>query len=141
MLGVDAALDGVALELDWKRNNILEPLTGGDEDLSLDQIDSCDGFANWMLYLYASVYFDEVELALLIHEELNSTSVRVADAFECDLQRVGDFGTQFRRDSRRGGFLDQFLMTALDGAFALANDLDAAMVVANHLEFNMARGL
>ena len=38
-----------------------------------------------------------------------------------------------------GDFFDQLLVAALDGALALAEDLDVAVLVGQHLELDVAR--
>ena len=76
ILGVDAALDGVAA----LREVCLRPrqrLAGGDEQLRAHQIDAGDRFGDRMLDLQPRVHLEEVERA------------RVALAFEQELDRAG----------------------------------------------------
>ena len=47
----------------------------------------------------------------------------------------------FGRDERRRRFLDHFLVAALDRAFALAEVEDVAVLVAEHLDLDVARRL
>ena len=141
MLGIDAALDGVAAQLNRQGDDVFQPCAGGDQDLSLDQIDSRDALGHRMLHLDAGVNFDEVELALLIHQELDGAGVRVSNAFERDLEAGGDFGTQGRRHSRRRRLFNKLLMAALDGAFPLPEHFDSPMVVTNDLKLDVARSL
>src|SRR3546814_18759421 len=47
--------------------------------------------------------------------------------------------THRRRHERRRRFLDHLLVAALDRAFALAEIDDVAVLVAEHLDFDMAR--
>ena len=51
----------------------------GDPDLRLHDVDAGDRFGNRMLHLNAGVHFDEVQLAVLIHQELDGSRVGVAD--------------------------------------------------------------
>ena len=70
VLGVDAALDRVAPELDVFLVET-QLLTGGDADLLLDQVDASDLLGYRMLYLDAGVHLDEVELPLRIDDEFD----------------------------------------------------------------------
>ena len=129
----------------WPRNstgprqNVGQPLALGDADLALDDVDAGDEFGDRVLHLNARVDLDEVELAGLVHQELHRAGVGVArcgdglaqDRRHLRAQRVGDGG--------RGRFLQQFLMPALDAAFALAQNFDVAVLVGQNLEFDVAR--
>ena len=53
---------------------------GRDADLALHQIDAGHEFRHRMLHLNARVDFDEVEIAVLVHQELDRARVGVADA-------------------------------------------------------------
>ena len=64
MLGVDAALDGVAANFELRGQNVGELLAAGDAQLRLDQIDAGDGLGDRVLHLDARVHLDEVELAV-----------------------------------------------------------------------------
>src|SRR4051812_36876959 len=70
ILGIDAALDRVLLELDIALVE-RELLTVGDKDLLLDEVDAGAFLGDGMLHLNARVHFDEVEVTLCIHEELD----------------------------------------------------------------------
>ena len=65
----------------------------GDADLALDDIDAGDEFGDRVLHLHARVDFDEVELAVLIHQELHRAGVGVSG--------MRDGVAQDRRRSRR----------------------------------------
>ena len=53
-----------------------------------DQIHAGDRFRHRMLHLDAGVHFDEVQLPLLIHQELDGSCVGVADRAHRFAQRV-----------------------------------------------------
>ena len=53
----------------------------------------------------------------------------------------GDLLAHLRRNLQRWRFLDQLLMPALDGAFALAERDDVAVLVGQHLELDVPRPL
>src|SRR6185312_12455840 len=77
VFGVDAALDGMALEADVLLPH-RKPTAGSDADLLVDQIDARDRLGHRVLHLKARVHFDEVELAVLV-EELDSARARIAE--------------------------------------------------------------
>ena len=60
---------------------------------------------------------------------------RLAQAFGNALAQFGGV------TAVEGDFFDQLLMPALDGAFALAQNLDVAVLVGQHLKFDVARVL
>ena len=139
MLGVDAALDGVALDFDLWRQNGAEALAGGDAQLSFHEVDAGDGFRDRVLHLDARVHLDEVELAVLVHQELDGARILVADFGETAAQGLADLLAHFGCDLQRWRFFDQFLMAALDGALALEQRGDVAVLVGEDLELDVAR--
>src|SRR5277367_6406563 len=139
MLGVDAALDGVAANLEGLGDDAGKLLAAGDAQLRLYEVDAGDHLGDRVLDLDARVHLDEVELAVFVHEELDSASVLVADVFERALEGLGDIVAQLLRDLQRGRLFDQLLVPALDGALALSEGHYAAMLVGEHLELDVAR--
>ena len=77
ILGVDAALDGVAAQRDVLLRE-RQRLAGGDADLQVHQVESGDQFGDRMLDLQARIHLEEIEIALLIHQELDRAGVGVA---------------------------------------------------------------
>ena len=55
------------------------------------QIDAGDGFRDRVLHLDARVHLDEVELAVLVHEELDGAGVRVANVAQASQERSRRF--------------------------------------------------
>src|SRR5690606_4932134 len=49
----------------------------GNQDLGSDNVNTCNFFGNGMLYLYAGVYLDEVNIFILIDEKLYGTYIVV----------------------------------------------------------------
>ncbi len=88
MLGVDAALDGVAAQLDRARQDLVQPLARGDQDLALHQVDAGDHFGHRMLHLDAGVHLDEVQLARRVHQELDRAGVGVAHGLQRGSQAI-----------------------------------------------------
>ena len=119
--------------------NVVEPLAGGDAQLRLHQVDAGDGLGDRMLHLDAGVHLDEVELAVLVHEELDGAGVLVADVGEAAAEGLADLLAHLGRDLQRGRFFNQLLMAALDGALALEERSHVAVLVGQHLELDVAR--
>ena len=93
-----------------------------------------------MLDLQAGVHFKEVEVAFRIHEELDRAGTHVA-AGAGGLHGGPTHGvTQFRCHEGGGGFFDDLLMAALDGAVAFVEMDDVAMPVGKDLDFDMPGG-
>ena len=93
-----------------------------------------------MLDLEAGVGLDEGEFAFgfVVDEELEGAEVGVA-AGGCELDSVGaDSLAQIVAERRAGGDFDQFLVAALDGAFALADVAHCAVLVGGDLHLNVA---
>ncbi len=137
---VDAALDGVAAANDGTAENFGQSFPGGDSDLRFDEVDAGDGFGDGVLDLDAGIYFDEVEVALFVHEEFDGAGVAVADGFDGFFEFGGNALTDFGAQGGGGRFLKQLLVTPLDAAFALAQDFDVAVLVGKDLEFDVTRG-
>ncbi len=92
-----------------------------------------------MLDLQPRVHFEEVKPAVSIEQEFHGTGVRVADG-------RGNRGcgrrhpmSQIRSHHRRRRFLDHFLMTPLDRALALDERQHGAVLVGQHLHFDVPR--
>ena len=49
---------------------------------ALDEIDAGDHFGDGMLHLDAGIHLDEVEAAVLVHQELDGAGVVIADCAE-----------------------------------------------------------
>ena len=118
-----------------------EALAGGDADLGLDEVDAGDHLGDAVLDLDAGVHLDEVELAVLVHEELDGPGVPVADVLHASLDGLAHLGAQFGRDHETGGLFDELLVAALDGALALTQAEDVAVLVGENLELDVAGAL
>ena len=116
-----------------------KPLAGRNANLLLDDVDAGHHLGDRMLDLDARVHFHEEEVALLVHQELEGAGVGVLHG----ARRVGDDAAHLAadlvgdRDRRR--LFEQLLMPALDRALALAQVHDVAVVIAEHLELDVAR--
>ena len=140
VFGVDAALDCCAVDLDVFLA-ILQRTPARDAQLLLDDIHAGHKFGDRMLHLQARVHFQEIELVVFIHQELDRPGVDVLDGLGGLDGHLAHSFTQIIVNERRGRFLDQFLVTALDRTFALVQVDDVAVCVGDDLDFDMARPL
>ncbi len=139
MLGIDAALDGMAAQLDLRRQNRIQPLAGRDAQLGLHQVHAGDELGNRVLHLDARVHFDKVELAVVVHEELDCARVLIADIGEAAAQSAAQLFAHLGRYLQRRSLFNQLLMAALDGTLALKERRDVAVFVSQNLELDVAR--
>jgi hypothetical protein len=143
ILGVDAALDGVAAELDVALRE-LQRLAHGDKNLLLDEVDASDLLGDGVLDLDALVDLEEVEVALVVDDELDGAGVGVLCCLrnlDCRLAHLNAQFLMLALEKWRGRFLDELLVSALDGAVALPEVDDVALVVTENLELDVARVL
>jgi hypothetical protein len=116
-------------------------MPGRDRNLKLYEIESGDLLRDRMFDLKAGVYFEKVEIEIHVYKKFNGTRVGVA-ARACKSHRgIAHFFSQVGRHDRRRSFFDHFLMAALDGAFALTERDDTAVLVCKNLDFDMMRFL
>ena len=92
-----------------------------------------------MLDLQPGVHLDEVELPLFVEEELECARAAIAERLGRPARGVLHLGPELGRDRRRRPLLDQLLVTALDGAVALAQGQRTPVAVAEHLDLHVAR--
>ena len=110
-------------------------------DLKLQphQVDPGHAFGHGMLDLDAGVHLQEIEAAVVVEQELDRARADIADRRgRLDGGRA-HLRAKFGRHRRRRRFLDQLLMAALDRAVALAQMDDCPLLVAEHLDLDMAR--
>ena len=138
ILRINAAFDRPAVELQialFERKR----LARRHADHLLDQIDTGNKFGHRVLDLKARIHFQEIEAAVLAGDELHGAGAVVTHGFgECD-RLFAHFCPGLGVQQRARRFLDDFLVAALDRALALAEINDVAMLVAQDLNFDVAR--
>src|SRR5690606_6194689 len=139
ILGIDAALDGVAGEADVLLAQA-QLLAAGDQQLLAHQVDAGDHLGHRVLDLDAGVHLDEVELPVLV-EELEGAGTAVADADAGLGADAADALAHLRGDARGRRFLDHLLVPALHRAVALAQVHGIALAVSQYLDLHVARVL
>src|SRR5690606_7692629 len=137
ILGIDARLEGVprTRELILAQRQFLAK---GTAKLPFDEIEAGDHFRHRMLDLEARIHLDEIE-PVRIGDEFDRSGTGIADRRTGSAPSGTDLFAFLRRE--RGGrrFLDHLLVTALQGAFALEQRDDIAVMVAEDLHLDMAR--
>ena len=112
-------------------------------DHLFDQIDAGDALGHWVFDLQPRIHFKEVEtLASRIrarHDQLNRPGRIIAHCARQGDALLAHRLTHFGRDERRRCFLDDLLVPPLDRAFAFVQIENIAMLVAQYLDFDMAR--
>ena len=137
ILGVDARLERPAVEPDVLLREG-KRLAGGDADHQLHEVEAGHQLGHRMLDLQPRVHLQEVEIAVAVDDELHRAGGAVADR---PGQRHGLRAHRLPRrlvEKRARRLLDHLLMAALDRAFALAEEHDVAVRVAQHLDLDMA---
>src|SRR5262249_3537550 len=138
ILGIDAGLDRPARELDVALPEF-ELLARRHADHLLDQVDAGHQLGDGMFDLQPRVHFEKIEALVLPDDELHGAGRVVADGPGERDRLLAHFAARRRVDERARRFLYDFLIAALDRAFALAEMNDVAVLVAQHLDFDMAR--
>src|SRR6266498_69761 len=134
ILRVQPHLDGVAA---WIGAEV-ERLSGGDPELSLNEIDARDELRHRVLDLDPAVQLEEEELAAVEHE-LGRAGALVADRAR---ERDGGFAhlcSQRSVQRRRGRLLQHLLVAPLDRALALSQGDDGAVGVGKDLDLDVPR--
>src|SRR4029079_5394245 len=138
ILGIDAGLDGRAGQL-----HILlldgELLASGDLEHLLDEVEPGDKLGDGMLDLKPGIHLEEIEIALLVDDELDGPRRIVADRFGKRYRLSTHRRARLGVDERARRLLYDLLVPSLYRAFALAEVDDVAVLVAEHLDLDMAR--
>jgi hypothetical protein len=108
-------------------------------DHLLDEIDAGDKLGDRVLDLQPRVHFEKKEAAVLRGDEFNRAGAVVADGLRQRDRLLAHLLACRSIEQRRRRFLDHLLIAALDRTFALAEVNDIAVLVAKHLNFDMAR--
>ena len=92
-----------------------------------------------MLDLQPRVHLQKKETLVLPSDELNRAGGIIVDGAGEGHGLLAHLAPRRLVEQRRGRFLDDLLVAALNGTFALAEINHIAMLVAEHLDFDMAR--
>ena len=109
----------------------------GDVDLSPYQVDAGDHLGDGVFHLDAGVHFDEVVVAVLVHQELHSTGVDIAH-FPGNLDCVIiELLALFRGNTKGRGELHHLLVPALHRTVTLKEMHHIAVLVSEDLHFDV----
>ncbi len=92
-----------------------------------------------MLDLQPRVHLQEIEAAVLAGDELDGAGAIVADRLGERDRLLAHCCARLGIEQRARRLLDDLLVAALDRAFALAEIDDVAVLVAQNLDFDVAR--
>ena len=106
-------------------------------DHLLDQVDAGDQFGDGMLDLQAGVHLQEVEALVLAGDEFDRAGGIVIHGLRQRHRLLAHLAAGGLVQQRRRRFLDDLLVAALDRTFALAEIDHVAMLVAEHLDFDV----
>ena len=137
VLGIDARFHRPAGQRDVLLRQ-RELLAGGDADHLLDEVDAGDQFGDGMLDLQAGVHLEEEEALVLACDEFHGAGEVVIHGLGQRDRLLAHLAPRGLVEQRRRRFLDDLLVAALDRAFALAEIDHVAVLVAEHLDFDMA---
>ena len=122
-------------------------LAAGDAQLPFDQIDTCNLLSDGMFDLQPGVHFHEPDEVWIdealgrIGDEFYRSSTNVIYGLCCANSSSANQLAGVWRHPRRRGFLNHFLVAALERAIAFEQMDDVAMGVAKHLHLYMTRAL
>jgi len=139
VLGIDSAFDGGTAPGDLLLSE-RQARAGRDLYLEPHQVEAGDQFRDGVLHLKPGVHLQEIEAALLVHQEFNGSGVVIAGGASGADGGLTHGAAHFRvgGDQRRGAFLHYLLVTPLNGAFALPQVNHIAVLVSKHLDFDVA---
>src|ERR1700733_5587954 len=132
VLGIDTALNGVAVELHIALAEF-KIAAGGNANLLEDQIDIRDHLSDRMLDLDAGIHFDEIELAVFV-EELDGADTEILDLAHCRGNGFTHLVARRCIEGRGRTFFPYLLVAPLQRAIALAEMNGAAPAVTEHLD-------
>ena len=129
VLGVDAALDGVAGEGHVLLSQV-KGQTGGDAQLLTHQIHAGDHLRDAVLHLDPGIHLHEVEmLSVAVQQKFHSARALVVDGLRRFHGGPAHLLPQLRRQAPGGGLLNELLVPALDGAVPVSQVDDVALPV------------
>src|SRR5262249_22207944 len=113
--------------------------SSSNKDHLFNEIDTCNELGYGVLDLQPRIHLEEVEALVLSGDELDRTGAVVPNGFgECD-RLLAHIFARGRVNQRRWSLLNYFLIAPLDRAFPLAEMDNIAVLVAQHLNFDVPR--
>ena len=137
VFGVDAAFDSMSADGDIFLTEG-QLFAGGNAQLEMDEIEAGDQFGDGMLHLQAGIHLQEVEVAVGVYQEFDGTGIGVASRLRGLDSYLSHAPAQVFIDDGGRRFLNDFLMPPLNGALALAKIHHMAVLIAEHLDLDVA---
>ena len=107
-------------------------------DLCLYQIDPHYSFRNCVLDLQTSVHLEKIEILLLIEKELQRAGANVPNGARPLNGNTPNPPPGAILETGSGRFFDHFLVPPLDRTLAIKKMQDAAVLICENLDFNVA---
>ncbi len=137
VLGIDARFHRPSRQRDvFLRDRKL--LAGGNPDHLLDEVDAGDELSDGMFDLQTGIHLQEVEALVLAGDEFDRAGGIVVHGLRQRHRLLAHPAAGGLVEQRRRRLLDDLLVAALDRTFALAEIDHVAMLVAEHLDFDVA---
>ena len=114
-------------------------LTGCNTQLLAHKIGTRDLLGHRMFHLDAGIHLHKVEATILIEEKLDGTGIDVADFAHGGNGDLAHLGALLIGKRRARSLLNKLLMTALNGAVALAKGSSMTKRIGQNLNLNVAR--
>ena len=135
IFGVQPRLDRMAAARDCR---LLErqPFARGDTQLPFDEVEPGDHFGDRMLDLQARVHLEEIELGA-VEQELDRAGAAITDRLCRRHRRCAHRRARRVGQARGRGFLDDFLVAALQRAVALVQVHGVAVRVGEDLDLDV----
>ena len=114
-------------------------LARGDAQLPFHEVEAGDHLRDRMLDLQPRVHFHEIERAVRCDDEFHGAGAAVVDGARGSDRGLAHLAAAFGRHARRGRLFDDLLVPALHRAIALEQIDGIAVVVAEHLHFDVPR--
>ncbi len=138
IFGIQAHFDGVSVQ--W---HLLlrqrQGLATGHGDLPGHQVQPGDALGHRVFDLQPRVHLQKVKAPFAVEQKLDGAGADIVHGARRGHRRRAHLRAQCGRDRRGGRFLEHLLVPTLDRAVALAQVDDVAVLVAEDLDFDMAR--
>jgi len=113
----------------------------GDVDLFFDQVEAQHFFSYGMFDLESGVHFEEIEVAVFVHEKFDRSRPDVTDCPGRRRRGLSHFLSQFVGQERRRTLFHDFLVAALYRTLPVVQMDDIPVRVPQYLEFDVVRFL
>ena len=114
-------------------------LTVGHAELFFDKVYAHHFFRDGVFHLQAGVHFQEIEVAVFVHQKFYGTGTTVVHRPGGGYGFLAHLPAEFRCEERRRAFFHDFLVAALHGALPVEEMHHVAIGIPKYLELDMVR--